>query len=93
MAVKGVQGNMAAQSRIMGHDAVVVDFGVTIAGTESRGAALYVGIAVSVLTVVMESGNEATFYNVPAGTFMPILVTQVRVATGATTSQDILAIY
>ena len=93
MAVKGVQGNMAAQSRIMGHDAVVVDFGVDIAGTESRGAALYVGIAVSVLTVIMESGNEATFYNVPAGTFMPILVTQVKAATGATTRQDILAIY
>ena len=55
MAVKGVQGNMAAQSRIMGHDAVVVDFGIDIAGTESRGAALYVGIAVSVLTVVMET--------------------------------------
>lgn len=90
---RGVQGNMAAQVRVMGHDAVVVDFGIDIAGTESRGAALYVGIAVSVLTVIMESGNEATFYNVPAGTFMPILVTQVRVATGATTRQDILAIY
>ena len=93
MGARGVQGNMAAQARIMGHDAVAVTFGADIAGTESRGAALYVGIAVSVLEVIMESGNIATFYNVPAGTFMPILVTQVRVATGATTSQDILAIY
>ena len=93
MAVAGIQGNMAAQSRIMGHDAVAVTFGATIAGTESRGVALYVGVAVSLLEVTMESGNNATFYNVPAGTFMPILVTQIRTATGATTSQDILAIY
>ena len=90
---RGVQGNMAAQARILGHDAVPVAFGATIPGTDSRGVALYVGIATSPLTVVMESGNSATFYNVPAGTFMPILVTEVTTATGATTSQDILAIY
>jgi hypothetical protein len=108
MARRGVQGNMAAQARIMGHDAVAVTFGATIAGTESRGVALYVGagpaditvrgVALYVgagpadITVKMESGNPAVFKAVPAGTFMPILVTEVTTATGATAA-DILAIY
>ncbi len=92
MARRGVQGNMAAQARIMGHDAVAVTFGVTIAGTESRGVALYVGAGPADITVKMESGNPAVFKAVPAGTFMPILVTEVTTATGATAA-DILAIY
>lgn len=92
MAVKGVQGNMAAQARIMGHDAVAVTFGATIAGTESRGVALYVGAGPASITVKMESGNTATFKAVPAGTFMPILVTEVTGAVGAAAA-EILAIY
>ena len=88
---RGMQGNMAAQARIIGHDAVAVTFGATISGTDARGVALYVGVATDIV-VVMESGNTATFQNVPAGTFMPILVTSVTSATVAVAA-DILAIY
>ena len=41
--------------------------------TFNPGAALYVGAAIDSLTVIMESGNKATYTNVPAGSFLPIL--------------------
>jgi hypothetical protein len=41
--------------------------------------------------VTMESGNEATFKGVTAGSFLPVLVTRVH-ATGTTATQ-ILALY
>lgn len=41
--------------------------------TFNPGAALYVGAAMDSLTVVMESGSKATYTNVPAGSFLPIL--------------------
>ena len=68
-----------------------------ISGTSDRGCCLYVGGAGNV-NVRMESGNVATFYNVNAGTFLPVLVTHVSLPaaeTGyiATTATDILAIY
>ena len=31
----------------------------------------------------MESGNEATFLNIPAGSFLPILVTKIQEALTA----------
>ena len=37
------------------------------------GAALYVGKAIDKLDVIMESGKKASYYNIAAGTFMPIL--------------------
>jgi len=88
MAVAGVQGNMAAQSRIMGHDAVAITAGAgQIAGTDIRGAALYVGSGPQDITVTMESGTSTIFKGIAAGTFMPILVTHVTVGV------DVIAIY
>ena len=68
-----------------------------ISGTNERGCCLYVGGAGNV-NVRMESGNVATFYNVNAGTFLPVLVTHVSLPAGetgyiATSATDILAIY
>jgi len=40
--------------------------------TPGPGAALYIGAAMASITVVMESGSKSIFYNVPAGSFMPI---------------------
>ena len=67
----------------------------TITGTESRGVCLYVGAAMTSITVTMESGNSATFKGVTAGSFLPILVTAVTAATGAAAlaDNDILALY
>jgi len=88
MAVAGVQGNMAAQSRIMGHDAVAITASATkIPGTDTRGVALYVGSGPQDVTVTMESGTSTVFKGVAAGTFMPILVTHVTVGV------DVIAIY
>ena len=47
------------------------------------GAALYIGYALDTLTVITEAGKKATYSNIPAGTFMPILVLSV---CGATTT-------
>mgnify|MGYP003134440155 FL=1 len=87
--MKGVQGNFAAQARVLGHDAAAISATATqIAGTEDRGVCLYVGTGGSV-TVTMESGNSVTFQNVPDGHFLPILVTHF---TGGTAT-NVLAIY
>tara|TARA_S200002703_G_scaffold29222_1_gene25061 strand:- start:1150 stop:1419 length:270 start_codon:yes stop_codon:yes gene_type:complete len=89
--MKGVQGNFAAQVRVFGHDAVAISADANpIANTEDRGVCLFVGTGGNV-TVKMESGSEVTFYNVPDGHFLPILVTHVTaVSSGAA---NILAIY
>jgi hypothetical protein len=50
---------------------------------------LYVGGAGSVVVVTM-GGTTLTFAAVPVGTFMPIRVTQVLAATGAS---NIVALY
>ena len=59
---------------------------INIPGTENRGACLYAGTAGNI-EVEMESGETATFNNVPAGTFMPILVKRLVAGT------DVLALY
>jgi hypothetical protein len=59
---------------------------VDIPGTENRGVCLYVG-TLSNVQVEMESGETPTFNNVPAGTFMPILVKRLIAGT------DVLALY
>ena len=41
------------------------------------GAALYIGYDLSSITVIMESGKTTTFYNVPAGSFLPVAVLTV----------------
>ncbi len=40
--------------------------------TPGPGAALYIGAAMTSITLVMESGSVTTFTNVPAGSFMPV---------------------
>jgi hypothetical protein len=40
--------------------------------TPGPGAALYIGYPLNALTVIMESGQKATYYNLPSGTFLPI---------------------
>ena len=98
--MRGVQIKTADEVRVFAHDAVnLTPSGTltttTIPGTESRGVCLYVGAAMTSMTVTMESGNPATFKGVTAGSFLPILVTAVTAATGAAAlaDSDILALY
>ena len=95
MALRGLEGNMQAQPRVFAHDAVLVTKSdtVDIPNTEERGCCLYVGDVSggADIKVTMESGSEATFKGVTAGSFLPILVTRVH-ATG-TTAAEILALY
>jgi hypothetical protein len=85
----GTTLKQANEIRLFAHDAAAVTPGATqITGTTQRGVCLYVGGAGD-LTVTMESGNSVTFTAVPAGTFLPILVTHVTAATATA----ILALY
>lgn len=87
--MRGTQLKQADEVRVFAHDAASVTPGPTqIAGTENRGVCLYVG-GTGDVTVTMESGNSVTFTAVPAGTFLPILVTHVTAATATA----ILALY
>ena len=47
------------------------------------GASLYVGYDLESMTVIMESGREATWSNIPAGSFMPVSVLTVCEAIAA----------
>ncbi len=90
---KSVQGNFAAQVRILGHDAVAISHSATqIAGTEDRGVCLFVGTGGSVqvkMEGTMGGAANVTFENVPDGHFLPILVTHL---IGGSAS-NVLAIY
>ena len=73
---------------------------VDIPNTQKRGCCIYVGdiTAGSTLNVTMESGNEATFTGLAAGSFLPVLVKSVNVGeipAGATTTtaSSLLALY
>jgi hypothetical protein len=99
--IAGLEGNMMAQPRIFAHDAInfeVANFGELLvpvpatlpSGLEEtvfmqRGACLYVGVDVVRLEVEMESGSEPIFLNIPAGSFLPILVTKINAAYTAYT--------
>ena len=100
--IAGLEGNMMAQPRVFAHDAVgfdPADYDELLvplpSGDETvfmqRGACLYVGVDVTTLTVTMESGNDASFLNIPAGSFLPILVKEVK--SGIASTGDILALY
>ena len=101
MAIKGLAGNEMAQPRVFAHDAVgltaaqIASGTYVIPGTKDRGVCLYIGAAMTTMTVIMESGNPAIFKGVSAGSFLPILVTSVTAATGAAAlaDNDILALY
>tara|TARA_A100001201_G_scaffold43465_1_gene44246 strand:+ start:45 stop:602 length:558 start_codon:yes stop_codon:yes gene_type:complete len=64
--------------------------------TDQRGACLYIGIKMASITVKMESGNSATFKSINAGSFLPVLVTEVSSATvdsGNVADNDVIALY
>jgi len=98
--MRGTQIKTADEVRVFAHDAVdLTPLGVlntaTISGTESRGVCLYIGADMTNITVTMESGNPVVFKGIPAGTFLPILVTAVTAASpsAALAANDILALY
>tara|TARA_R100000655_G_scaffold35784_1_gene69552 strand:- start:1324 stop:1902 length:579 start_codon:yes stop_codon:yes gene_type:complete len=65
---------------------------IDIPNTQKRGCCVYVGAAAGLtsLTVVMESGNTATFKTVSGGTILPILIKRV---TSTITTNDVIALY
>ena len=100
--MRGLEGNMQAQPRVFAHDAVAltaadITAGNTIANTSERGCCLYVGVAMTDITVTMESGSTGVvFRGVAAGSFLPILVTAVTGATpasGSLADGDIVALF
>lgn len=94
--MRGLEGNMQAQPRVFAHDAVEVTASNTdsIANTEERGCCLYIGDAGATGTAVvkMESGNIAVFKGLPAGAFLPILVTQLLVDDGGSNTTDVTSV-
>ena len=99
--IAGLEGNMMAQPRVFAHDAQPInpaDFGDLLvplpSGDETvfmqRGACLYIGVNCSSLKVTMESGSTPIeFKNVPAGSFLPILVTAIIDADDADTGSQV----
>ena len=96
-----VNGKMQQEPRVFAHDAVAltaadITAGNTIANTGKRGCCLYVGVAMTSITVTMESGNSVTLKGITAGSFLPVLVTAVTAATpdsGALADGDIVALF
>ena len=102
--MRGVQIKTADEVRVFAHDALNLTPGgtlttTTITGTDARGVCLYIGAAMTSITVTMESGTASISYkNVAAGSFLPILVTAVTAYTltdtaGTKADNDILALY
>ncbi len=88
--MRGIEGNFMAQPRVFAHSAKPVTPGsAPISKTDDRGCALYVGTT-GTIVVKMEGTHVALdavgeeyntniniYYNVPGGSFLPILVTHV----------------
>jgi hypothetical protein len=89
----GLQGNMMAQPRMFGHDAIVLTAGPgRIANTENRGVVIYNGKSTAQdIKIVAESGEEIEFKSVQPGTVVgnttPMLAIELLVGT------DCVAIY
>ena len=70
---------------------------IDLASTSDRGACIYVGVKMASMSVKMESGIDATFKEISAGSFMPILVKEiVEVTTDSgdpLNNNDILSLY
>ena len=72
---------------------------IDLPSTTERGACVYIGTKMASITAKMESGESATFKNILAGAFMPILVKQITTATpdggnaGVISDNDIIALY
>jgi hypothetical protein len=97
---RSVQQSQAKEVRVFAHDAKsLVTGGVldtsSIAGTDSRGVCLYIGAAVTDITVVMEAGTNIRFKGLAAGSFLPVLVTRIVSITTAETlaDDDVIALY
>jgi hypothetical protein len=99
---KGVQLNTANEVRVFAHDAVgltaaqIATGTYVIPDTEQRGSCIYVGVAMTSISVIMESGNSVIFKGVTAGSFLPILVTSVTAAvpaSGTLADNDIVVLY
>tara|TARA_R100001594_G_C4005259_1_gene255722 strand:- start:583 stop:1140 length:558 start_codon:yes stop_codon:yes gene_type:complete len=65
---------------------------IDIPHTQKRGCCVYIGKTggLASLTVIMESGNTATFTNISEGTILPILIQRV---TTAITGNEVIALY
>jgi|TARA_B110000977_G_scaffold103922_1_gene135713 hypothetical protein len=82
----GLEGNMMAQPRVFGHDAVALTAGTgAIANTGKRGAVIYNGGSAQSITITTEAGNDVVFKNVQPGTVVgdktPMLATKLKVGT------------
>ena len=82
----GLQGNMMAQPRMFGHDAVALTAGTeAIANTSERGVVIYNGGPEQNITITTEAGNDVIFKKVQPGTVVgdktPMLATKLLVGT------------
>ena len=96
-----ITGDFASQVRVFAHDTYDLFQGspaalvtTQIPGTEkpANGACLYAGVNISEINVTMESGKTQTFKGIAAGSFLPILVTQVNSVTGPTGEGELVAL-
>lgn len=92
--MNGLIGNMMAQPRVFGHDAVALTAGTgAIANTTERGVVIYNGRASEPqdITIVTEAGNQVEFKSVQPGTVVgdktPMLAIKLLVGV------DCVAIY
>ena len=96
MAIRGLEGNQNAQPRVFAHDALDLQnlVGATqLPNTTNIGVCLYVGVS-NDITVKMEGGSTVQFKGVTAGSFLPVLVTQVTaVSTALTGPGELIALY
>jgi hypothetical protein len=103
-----LNGNMAANPRLFAHAAFDLIQGSPAAlytdnipniEEPARGVCLYAGVAITTLEVVLEGDDAAypktttTFSNIPAGTFLPILVVKVVQAVGVANPGELVALY
>ena len=98
---RNMTGDFASQVRVFAHDTYDLFQGspaalvtTQIPGTEqpARGACLYAGVAISEINVTMESGRTQTFKGIAAGSFLPILVTNVNSVTGVSAEGELIAL-
>ena len=96
---RNMTGDFASQVRVFDHDTFDLWDGAAlitsqIPGSEqpARGACLYAGVAISEINVTMESGRTQTFKGIAAGSFLPILVTNVNSVSGPTGAGELIAL-